>query len=505
VLGGLSACSNGPASPSDRADATDTPTPPEETADTAEERLLQVIDGPTYGVPADSKALLVGEVRFTTSVPSVPTLHIDGPCGRDSVRFPEATEHVLPVLGLHMGAEHQLSLGLEGAGEQLDVAVGPVTTAVLANLPPVEVHAHDPAQMEPGLLVFTPYHSDEAGWVLAVDDALHLVYALPQKVEDITLEPGGTWLANHEERVVRWDAFGRELAAWTDGEHRVHHEAFSLPDGGVLTISGEEVVEPDFPTDETLTATEEHTLLAQQILRFASDGTVVERLRLGELLDTRRVGYLSLEGADPKDWAHANSVVPWDDDSYVVSVRHLDVVAAVNRDGTLRWLLGDPTGWEAPWSEAFLTPADPSFTWFRHPHALEVQPDGLVVLFDNGNYGGSPYAPAPDGLDVVSRGLALRVDEEAGTFEQVWSLPHEGLFSPGQGDADVLPHTGNALLVFTMTGALPSRSRIVQLHPERPDEPALDVTIGGDVRRFVYRAEVVPSLYPDGWSLPPSE
>lgn len=472
------------------------PARPADTGTPQAPRLLEVVEGPSFGVPDDAVAYLVGEVRLTTSVPATATLRIDGPCGRDEIRFGEATEHVLTVAGLHQDAEHQLSVLLEGSGERLEVEVGPVVTEAVPDLPPVTVHAFDPEGREPGLLVFTPYHDEDKGWVLAVDEALHLVYALPQKVEDLTLEPGGTWVANFEERVVRWDLLGREVMSWNDGTHRVHHEAFALPDGGVLTFSGEEAVEPDYPDDASLQTTSEHTLLTQQVLRFDAAGEVVERHRLAELLDTTHVGYLSLKDADPKDWAHANSVVPWDDDSYLVSVRHLDVILCLERDGTLRWMMGDPAGWESPWAELFLEPVDPTFRWFRHTHALEVHEDGLVALFDNGNFGGSPYNP-PDHIGGnTSRGLALRIDEADGTFEEVWSLPHQGLFSPGQGDADVLPETGNVLLVFAMLGLITPTSRIVELNPERPDEPVLDVTIGGDVKRYVYRAEVVPSLFP---------
>jgi hypothetical protein len=38
--------------------------------------------------------------------------------------------------------------------------------------------------------------------------------------------------------------------------------------------------------------------------------------------------------------------------------------------------------------------------------------------------------------------------------------------------------------------------RVVQLHPDRPDEPALDVAFRPGIRRNAYRARNIPPRYP---------
>jgi hypothetical protein len=468
------------------------------TADTASETTsaFSVLAGPTTGLPDGTEALLVGELRVTTDVPTHAFLVVEGPCGPQRVDFPgTATEHVLPVLGLHAASSHTVAVELDTGGVPTRFEAGVVVTEALVGLPPIEVLAHDPAAMEPGLLVFTLEQDLGRGWILALDEQLHVVYGLRRIVEDLRLYEG-TWFAGSEDRVVRWDLFGRELQRWpTTGEGNLHHEAFPLPDGGVLSLEHTLLYVPDYPTDETLTDTAPTTVLTQIIQRFDADGNIVESISLGDLLDPQHVGYLSL-GEYP-DWTHANSVVPWGDDAYLVSVRHLDVVICVERSGTLRWMLGDPAGWQEPWRSLFLEPRG-EVVWPRHAHALEVLPEGVVGMFDNGNHGGTPYAPAPEDYVEVSRGVAFRVDEAAMTVSTEWSVPHEGFFTHAMGDADRLAQTGNLLLTFARVPKPVVHPRIVQVHPERPDTPALDLRIGLDWRRWTYRAEVVPSLYGPG-------
>ena len=77
--------------------------------------------------------------------------------------------------------------------------------------------------------------------------------------------------------------------------------------------------------------------------------------------------------------------------------------------------------------------------------------DGSILLFDNGESGAIPPAPPRDLDDCVSRAIAYRVDEAAGTVEQVWSFggPEHGTpYAMYISGAYELPATGNVFVTF---------------------------------------------------------
>lgn len=469
--------------------------PPSSTTTTSSPGTVPPVltEEPTFASPEGTEAYGVLELHVRTDVPTTLTLHITDLCGRRTLTYEgSATEHRVPVAGLHIGEKHQIELEIVSEGGTLVRTWEDALVPMPEDLPGLEVHAHDPDRLEPGLLVVSPMSPLRTSWVLAYDERMHLVYALEREVEDLRWE-GGTILALHDGRGVRWDLFGREVEAW-EGEIFLNHEIFPLPDGGVLALDHEWVEEPEYPVDADASETASSTVLSQAVVRYDADYQEVERLSLADVLDTTHVGFNSV-GGDPLDWSHANAVVPWGDDAYVVSVRHLDVVACIGRDGRLRWLLGDPTGWQEPWASAFLEP-EGALTWFRHQHAVEVTDDGLLMMFDNGNFGGSPSSPPDPDYVEVSRGVAWAIDEDAGTVREAWSVGYRDLFSFAMGDIDVLP-SGQVLLTYSSSGTLPLQSRLVQLDLDDPDNAALDVEFT-DGNRYTYRAEVVPGFGLDG-------
>ena len=458
---------------------------------------FELVGTPTLSLPEGTRAFGVHQLTVATTAPTTATVRIDDLCGRRDVHFPaQATEHVLDVRGLHLGEPSEVSVLLTDAdGGQRTVPVTTVTPVVPEGLPTIEVLTHEPTAMAPGLLVVAPQSQAGTEWVLVLDEALHLVHALPLAFEDLRLHDG-QWLGLHDDLALRLDLYGRELASLGKPAWGLNHELFPLPDGDMLVLDRAVEEVSDYPVDAEATETGPATVISQGVVRISPEGELGERFTLFDVLPTSVVGYKSVEAleTEAKDWTHANAVVPYGDDAYLVSVRHLDVVAAVSRDGELRWLLGDPTGWPSPYVERFLTPVG-ELTWPRHQHALELQPDGqTVVMFDNRTFAGSPRAPAPDDAETVSRGVAFRVDEAAGTVEQLWEVEHEGLFTYAMGDADVLGSTGLVQLVFSRVAQPQLHTRLVQ-RPIDGGPAVLDLAIGRDVPRWTYRATVVPTLY----------
>jgi len=502
-IGLLAACT--PAGPAGPPDATST-TPPDASANvpsgatgdsaTPSAAGPRIVDGPTVAPPDDSDVLGLAVVQVTTDVPTSLAVELVDPCGERTVAWPgEATVHEVELVGLHLGSEHHLTVVLTDAeGRVTRQALPAMTVPTDPDLPALEVLAHTPEALGDDLLVVAPRSWGQQGWVVAYDGALHPVYALPREVEDLRWHEGAWW-ALYEGRGVRWDARGRELGPSFEAGF-LSHELYPLPDGGALSLEHQRVQEPAYPVDTEGSDTVDAELLTQAVLRFDASGKVVDRVSVADVLDTTHVGYESVQGSEPLDWSHANAVIPYDDDTWLVSVRHLDVLAAIGHDGALKWLLGDPAGWRSPWQEAFLEPVG-ELTWFRHAHAPHLGPDGTLWLFDNGNHGGSPYAPAPEGHVEVSRAVGYRLDLDAGTVEQAWEVHHDDIFSAAMGDADPHGDDGEQVLItFSAEASLPLRSRLV-VRGRLDDQVALDVRfIGGT--HYTYRAQVVDGLVAEG-------
>lgn len=138
------------------------------------------------------------------------------------------------------------------------------------------------------------------------------------------------------------------------------------------------------------------------------------------------------------EWTHGNSLLadPGGDGWWLLA-RHLDTFVHVGADGGVRWILGG--------AEATLSPTAPGAV-FRHGHASHAwrEADGdHLLIFDN-----RTHDPAP----VVSRALELRVDPDAGTYEEVWSFADPRRRNSGfLGDARRLDN-GNTLVDFTPFG-----------------------------------------------------
>jgi len=100
-------------------------------------------------------------------------------------------------------------------------------------------------------------------------------------------------------------------------------------------------------------------------------------------------------------------------------------------DGHVIWALGEGRDFE------MLT--EHEWPWADHSHAPEIQPDGSILVYDNGIY--------PD--RAFSRAVQYELDEEAMTASIVWEYPGEladdPWFTSFWGDADRLAN-GNTLI-----------------------------------------------------------
>ncbi len=142
------------------------------------------------------------------------------------------------------------------------------------------------------------------------------------------------------------------------------------------------------------------------------------------------------------DWTHANALaLSPDGDAYVVSLRNLDTVLAVDRaGGGERWRLGGGAG------GLEIVGAGRPFEAQHHAQILGAD-EGLLV-FDNG---------LPERAD--SRVVEYALDPAAGTARQVWQTHLDPpVYCAAQGDARRLDD-GTTLITWSMQGQIDQVSR----------------------------------------------
>ncbi len=431
------------------------------------------------------------------------------------------------------------------------------TGALPADIPPLIVTS-DPEEMAPGLTLFPLTHRVDPpavegqlppmlGLLVAVDAEGNVVWyhRASSPIGDARLLDNGNILYEYNDmgtreidlsgQVVReWagilergrlatDQFGRTIAgpdAIPVETDSMHHEVNQLPNGNILTLSTELRDVGGFTTPQCGEPPEQFTgtyqLISDIVVEFEPDtGTIVNEWHLSDYFDPHTNPadanicpfapafavpvFMYTAMGDVKDWTHANSAVLDEERNVIlVSVRHLNAVLAIKYEddadgesGDLVWRLGPGGDFEVEGAGELQ----------YHQHAPEVQPDGSILLYDNGNDrpGTDPAAPDPAGRPY-SRAVRYSLDEEAGKVTQEWeyrsTVNGAPLYALFVGDADTLAN-GNVLI--TNGGIIDPATTNVQLVEVEPTGTEggtvvfeLRVDEGG---WFTYRARRVPSLY----------
>ena len=319
------------------------------------------------------------------------------------------------------------------------------------------------------------------------------------------------------------------VAPWIDLA-TIHHEAWPMPNGNTLTLS---------TTIHELTPEQRETFcpgdpapfnaISDVAVEFQPDGTVVRTWDLWDAIDIDEfpghelcvpAGIFAEENA--RDWNHANSVTyDPERDAIIISSRHTDQIVALDHldaegpQSSVRWILG----------AGATMPLDGEPTYFQH--AVEVNPDGSIIVYDNGNSrpGTAPIDPASppsacmslvnctgaysraviydvdDSSDDPSEWSATQrweyIDTEPGTDQPVYS----GFIS----DADMLPN-GNVLVTNGGVGSFPPNPEdplnilIREVVPEGESGGDVVWELQSDDGFASYRAERIESFYNgQGW------
>jgi len=501
----------------------------------------------------NANAPLAGVLTFTTDRPVVPTLIIDDGTHHQMVTPDDqyTTEHEILVLGLRPDRIHQVMVtirdekGRESALDTLEIETPPLPE----DFPPLKLTHNGPEAKEPGVTMFDvfrwtgPFDDDPSwGYAIAVDEKGEVVWYL--KMDTFIGEPrrmynGNIMFAGHDDgRLYEADMLGNVFRQWhTSGvvigelppgsipvdNDTFHHDVLQLSSGNFLGLGLEVVDFDDFPVEyPPSTKTSPAQVAGDVIIEFAEDGSTLRKWSVVEILDPLRLGSGSLNQTFyqrlyqdkyeviPYDITHSNAIYYLEEeDAVLVSSYQQGIIYKVDMStGDLIWMFGDPVGWEEPWSEKLLK-AKGTLTWPSHQHGLELTPMGTILMYDNGS---SRSIPPQEPLPVeeqYSRAVEFRVDEEAGTVEEVWVYgPEQEHFSSAFiCDADHLTETGNVLITDggRMRGPDGAEmnnfgghqwARIFEVsYRDRKKIWELEV-YDPDTRYSIYRAQRFRSLYP---------
>lgn len=196
------------------------------------------------------------------------------------------------------------------------------------------------------------------------------------------------------------------------------------------------IQEVDIATGEVLFewSSLDHVPVSETLLGFADEQAELEK----EAEEEAETGSESTGGDEPPvlgsedhpfDYFHLNSITEDDDGSLLVSARHTNAVYKLDRTtGRVAWTLGGS-------ASDFEMGEGATFTW---QHDAQRRPDGTLTLLDNHAHGGDD--------DESSRGLRLRLDEEAMTAEVATEyLPPAERVAGSMANAQQLPN-GNMIV-----------------------------------------------------------
>jgi len=507
----------------------------------------QLVPNPNPAVP------LAALLSVTTDVPTQVEVRIADSTHEWSVVADKELKTVherVPILGLRPGREHTITVTVRDSKGQSTSTSKPfryTTPALPIGFPPIQVTTSKPERMASGLTLFT-INAPKFGDVLVMLDAAGEVVwyfrdpkmAVPEYRSFIAFpQPSGTLLLIVDrEALLEIDMLGNVLNGWSaTGRGQAisgpipipidsfHHDIVPLPHGDpadFVVLSTEVRTLPNYPSSVlTISETDpEADVVGDKIVEFRRDGTIVREFKLLDLLDPYRMCYDSLGGfwsdfyqRRTRDWSHANGIAySASDDSYLVTLRHQDVVLKLDRaTGSVKWLLGDPARWVAPWDRLLLVPSGAGLAWPYHLHAPQIEPDGRMLVFDNGNSRAIPPAPSMAFSESYSRAVEFTVAAASGTVRQDWAYgsppPGTGqapsFYTAFAGSARHLAETGNVLICDGARIASPATgqtyARIAEVTHEGSSELVFEVLIrdaSSEARSYwVYRAERIPSFY----------
>lgn len=381
---------------------------------------LEVSDVYATQSPANALAYYV---EWTTSEPAASQLTVDcGPDYRHQFDDPgPSTDHRVFVMGLWDGASCQLAIAANTDSKKAApytemFEVGPLP----AYLPEITVETPDDGNAQPGWTLVNLSNGfvneplniamiDNKGryrWYNELNTSFQGADTDTRVVAEGVLVGGTNQLVHPT--IVDWQG----NAVWT-APFGMHHDL--RPDLGgedqLLYLAGATDCPSGFPS---------------------STVNLWDRATTSTTWEWKMCDHYPA-GVQGDDWDHLNAAVPVPGgDSLLLSSRNLDRLIEIDRaSGDILWELGPNLGWTLTGDG-----------WFYHQHAPELEPNGNILLFDNG----------VAGIRESSRAVEISFDVATKQAQIVWQFdPDPPIFAEIWGDADRLAN-GNTLVTFGRRG-----------------------------------------------------
>lgn len=495
------------------------------------------------------------DVEATTDVRA--TLLIDDGSRQWEQAWPAAaaSQHRIAVMGMKPDREHVIRVRLDVPDQGISQVSEPLsftTPPLPPGFPPLEVVRSEPKLMEPGLTLFAAniWRNSvsilDYGFIVALDELGEVVWFcnVGDRIADMRILSNGHILYQHGNYRYAYeiDILGRDINRYVatnltelpDEESipveidTTHHDLLELPNGNLMTLATELHLVDEYPTsefDSDAPLAPAHVVSDAVVEIDSKTGEVLKRLALRDLLDPKRIGYISLGsfwkdkynesiGDYSRDWSHSNALrfLP-EENAILVSFRHLDCIYKIDWETKeILWILGNHDDWGEPWQKYLIKPKG-EWEWFYHQHAPQFTPQGTLILYDNGNYRARPYDEATHAPENRSRVLEMRIDEEAMTVEKVFEYDggdEDRFYCPFYCEADWLPKTNNILVTDgghieladgTPNDNVPSErqwARIFEITrdatPRKVFEVRLDSGLDSNIGWSIYRSIHIPDL-----------
>jgi len=395
-------------------------------------------------------------------------MRVLGKNGEDSDVFKSFSEIndilEIPVHGLYPDYENEVEFtffdvnGTQLCTRMINVETEPLISA----LPQIVIDTAERSQMEEGMTLvnyygydgqvhpFRPFMFDSYG-----DIRWYIDYQNSPLLNNLHFDDGPHRLANgnfyfgnnEPDAIYEVDLFGNVVNTWDMPGFAFHHEVLEKPNGNFIVA-----------VDNYAANTIEDYII--EIDRNSNE--IIRVWNLNESLDNTRTTLTDNE----EDWIHVNAVsYDESDDSIIISGRTQGVVK-LSATNEVIWIIAPHKEWSLAGNgvsldQFLLQPLDaqgtpitdqsildgsenhPDFEWNWYQHAARVLPDGTITLFDNGdnrNYTGvGPY----------SRAVRYRIDENAGTIQQIWEYGKDrgiATYSRIVSDVDYLENTNHMLV-----------------------------------------------------------
>ncbi len=469
---------------------------------------IEIIENPNNGLSAT--------IEVETDIPTTAVASINSPTMRDlPFTSPLGTSHQIPVLGMRAEQEYGFLVTVES--EDMLTAEDDTLTysspALPDDFPPLTTTVGDSTMVSPGVTVFnvfrwTPTVDPAYGYLIGIDEEGEVVwyYRTDHRIEDMRrLSNGNLVYVRPEDAYLEIDMMGNvvnTVLAEDVPTDSFHHELYELSGGGFVVLSTELMTIGGYE-DGTVS----YDVVGDVVVELDASGAFVNSASLFDVLDPHRMRlgfdspfwnqrYESVSSGT-KDWTHSNAVIYDErDDTFIVSVRHQDWLVKLRRDtGEMVWKFG----YEGDFS--IVGTGDYMF----HMHGPELEADGNLLMYDNGN--------GREGLsagEFFTRVVEFELDETSMTAMQVWEYRGTSDYSsPFVGDADRLEN-GNVLITDGGLVADPAApvgapdnqksARVVEVTHEEMPQVVWSAEVHDDattdpVGYTIYRSERLGSLY----------